>query len=994
MKKLTTSVLAVVLSSSFAMVSAQETQNDTTNIREVVVTGAMGIKKRQDAVTSSNKVVAASEITQAANPNAAAALTGKVAGLFISNTNSSVNPTMRINLRGNRTITGSTEPLVVIDGVASNMTLFQQLPPEIIESVNVVKGPQGSALYGPKGSNGAIIVTTKKGAKSEKIAFSLNSSVDISSIYKLPIYQTKYGQGWPGSTGINVDGTTFVQYENSVWGPAYDGSLAGQLLPQGLPQANNTFIMAKYAPIDEHLGLFFNNGVLTQNSLSMNIGGRDSYAFLTLNRTENDFIVAGDNMKRNSVNFKAGKKVGNFSIDGGVNIIDQNTKQTGANIWGNLIQTPTNVDVRRFSHGNANHGYTPYAYNPYWLRDNLRRTSNSTIINGLLGLNYQINDNISLTYNGNFLTQGTEGESWTNSFLAGKDEVVYNMPGTEFDGETIFTLGAREIASSYGKTMTKYWKYYGDIMANFNYDLNDDLNLKFAVGNNISDTKNEYMEVGGTNLEIPGWYHINNVLNVTPFSQLDMGNGRQRERSYAFFANLDLDYKGYLFLNATARWDKTSTFSVTPYETNVFQNKGYFYPSVGISFIPTKAFANFGGDVLNYMKLSASYTRTGNNGGIAPYAIDQTGLIPTGFPFAVGSYILPRAQYDVNLNPEFNNTLEGNISLGFFKDRITLEASAHQTKTSDLITKASTSTTSGISSLVTNIGDMTNKGYEVELGVTPFKSKDFEWKLTGSYTTYKSTVDALADGADEVALYTNSDYNVGIYAVKGQDMPVIKGTAYTRDPNGNIVVDEATGLPIVDSNYQILGKVNPDYILGFTTQLRYKNLTLSAVADYRTGNKFYSAMRSTFAFVGALEESANFDRTQGYIIPGSVVNTGSGYAPNTTPVLGDATYSNVVDYYGGVYGDIAENHVIDGSAFKIREIALSYKLPKDLLSSTFINSVTLGVYARNPFAWYAKSNRNYADPETALSSGAAGGFAAASQLPTTRTFGFNINFTF
>jgi TonB-linked SusC/RagA family outer membrane protein len=1002
MNKLTTSILAVVLTSSMMMVSAQETQGDslrTQDIREVVVTGALGLKKRQDAVVSSNKVIGANELNQAANPNAAQALTGKVAGLQINTTNNAVDSSTRVVIRGNRSITGNNQALVVIDGVVSTLSLFQQLPPELVDNVNVIKGQQGAALYGERGSNGVIVVTTKRGSKSEKIQFNLTSSIDISSVYKLPKLQSKYGAGYPGDTFDPTDynGTSYTQYENTNWGPAYSSALGGQLVPVGLPQADGSILQQRYSPLKDNVKYFFDKGVVYQNGLSMNVGGNDSYATLSINRLENDFLIKGDELTRNTLFFKAGKKIDKFRIDGTFNFIDQNTNKTSANLYAQALQAPSNVDIRQFAKSGIDGHWTSYAFNPYWLRDHYRTNNNTTTFNGVVSMGYDFTKNISLTYNGNIATTSSVNVDYNDQFKE-EDAREYTGTGTDFDGETYFSMGGSSaIISAYNKRQTKSWKYYGDLMLNFNYDLSDNINFKANIGNNIQDTKEDYTEVGGDNLQIPGWYNILNVLNPSLFS--DLNNGSYRKRSTAWFTNIDLAYKDFLYLNGTFRYEKSSALSVRSINTNEFKNEGYPYYSIGASFVPTKAFAGLKGDVLNYMKLSTSFTRTGNSG-IDAFQIDQVGIFPTGYPFGdLSSYILNTTPVAEDITPEFNNTIEGNLSLGFFKDRITLEGSVYQTKTQDLITNATVPSSTGYRSVLDNVGSMKNKGFEVELGLTPFKSRDFEWNLKGSYSQYKSIVTELSAGATEVTL-ANAGYGIpaSIVAVLGENMPVIKGIKYQRDPNGNIIVDE-DGLPVSNSNYEILGKVNPDYILGFSTSIRFRNFTLSAVADYRTGNSFISQTKSLLGGQGALEKTADFDRSQGYIIPGSVQNTGTAanpiYTPNTTPVLGDPGYSGVTEYFTGNYQSaIGEEFVVDGTALKIREIAASYRVPKDVLSGTFVNSLVVGVYARNPFAWYAKENRNFADPENSNTTGNAGGIVATSQFPTYRSFGFNINVTF
>lgn len=992
MKKLTTSVLAIVLTSSFAVVNAQQGDSvRTQDIREVVVTGALGLKKRQDAVTSANQVVNNAEITQGKNPNAVQALTGKVSGLQINTTDNSVNSTNRVVLRGPRSISGNNEALVVIDGAISTLSILQNLPPEIIDNMNVIKGMQGAALYGERGGNGVIIVTTKRGSKSERLQFSLTSSVDFTSVYKTPIFQKKYGQGWPGDAFDTTDygGTNWVPYENSNWGPAYTSALGGQDIIIGLPQANGQFLTENYSPKDKHIDKFFKTGILLQNGVSVNAGGSDGYVFLSVNRAENDFIVEGDNLKRNNFILKAGKKLGKFRIDANVNYLETKVSQTSSSLYSELLQTPTNLDVRKFRHSSPDASFSPYITNPYWLIDNNRGDSKSRLLTGLLNLEYKINDNISITYAGSATTGHSVGESHLNGFAMDRE---YSGTGTFLDTHPI-SYFKEPIVSSYSKSLGTSWRYYGDLMANFDYNLTDDINLKLNLGHNIQDNRSDNSQVGGTNLEIPGWYHINNVLSPSKFSELN--NSSFKQRSYAWFANLDLQYKDYLFFNSTFRYEKNSVISIIPTGTNDFQNQGFPYYSFGASFIPTKAFENLKGKVLNYAKISLSYSRVGNVQAIGTYQMDEVGIFPSGYPFNTLSSYLPRTtSYSQDIEPEFLLSKEASINLGFFNDRITLDGAFYRNDTDNLITAIATTSTSGISFLWDNIGKSRNQGYEIDLGLTPFKTKDFEWKLRGSYSTYETKILELESGTPEIPLLTSSSPNVGIYAMTGYDYPMIKGTKYQRDPNGNIIVG-ANGNPLATSTLEVLGKVNPDYILGFSTSFRYKGFTLSGTADYRTGNSFISRTKTLMGNMGSLESQADFDRSKGYVVPNSVQLVGGQYVPNTTPVGGAATYTAMNSYFASsTYLGVGEEFLVDGTALKVREIALSYALPKSILANTFVNSLTVGVYARNPFVIYAKDNRNYSDPETSASNGNAAGIADNGQYPTTRNFGFNLNVTF
>jgi TonB-linked SusC/RagA family outer membrane protein len=988
MKKLTTSVLAVVLSSSFAMVSAQTVRDTvkTTQIEEVVITGALGIKKTADATTSAQQVVGAKELNQAAAPSAIQALTGKVSGLKITNTNSSVSPDYNIVLRGAKSVTGDNQALVVIDNSISTAAILGALPPEAIESVNVIKGLQGSALYGSQGVNGVIIVTTKRGSKSEKVTFNLTSAIEVSQAFKLPIVQRQYGKGVQDESWSSEDygGTNYVPWENTSWGPSYSGALGGQMVPTGLPQANGQYIMGRYAPVKDHFSKFFENGVSFQNGLSINVGGPDSYAFLSMNRLDNDFVVAGDKLKQNNFLFKGGKKFDKLRIDGQFNYLSRVVNQTNGGLYDDILQTPTTNDFRVYRNSGFAGYLTPYAVNPYWSIQNERLNSTREYINGIVSLQYDFNKNINVSYTGNLSISKTEEENHNNGF---KDVITYADPNVAIP---------TGVASYYYNRNYTDRRYYGDLMLNFDYDLTDDLNLKVNLGNNIQDREYNARSVGGSGLIIPGWYSVNNVsslaLPTDTAAKEDggtMDNYNRKIRSFAFFGNLDLAYKDFLFLNGTYRYEQSSLFS-----TNIagqFDNKPYPYYSAGLSFIPTKAF-DFGGNVLTYMKIAPSYSRVGN-ANLGVYSVNPTANVASGFPFNVPSYTLNTSLTNATVKPEYFSSIELNAMLGFFNDRITLEGSVYQSTTDDLIVSSSPSSTSGLSTYTSNIGSSKTKGFDIDLGLTPIKTQNFTWNLHAYFSKSETVLESLSNGASQLAMFTYTSPAIGVSAVVGENLYSFVGSTYVKDPNGNIVVG-ANGVPLVNSALSVLGNVNPDYTMGLTTSFKYKGLSLSAVMDYRKGGQFVSFTKGLLAFTGGLEQTANQPREDGYVVPNSVQLVGGQYVTNTTAVY-SADYSGVVTYWtGNNFRRTGENLIVDATFFKVREIALSYDLPKSVLQSTFVNGITLSLYARNPIAIYAKSNRNFADPETSNRTGNLSGIADTNQYPTTRVFGFKLNATF
>ncbi len=1007
MKKLTASVLLVVISSSFAVVKAQEGDTlRTQKIEEVVVTGALGIKRKADAITNAQQVVGAKELTQGSAPSAVQALTGKVSGLQIQQTNNSVGASSRIVIRGAKSISGDNQALVVIDNVISNATVLSQLPPEVIENVNVIKGSQGAALYGQQGVNGVIIVTTKRGSKSERMQFTLTSSIEMTQAFMFPKIQTRYGKGYPGEptfTGGDVDynGTNYVPWENTSWGPAYDApGIGGQMVVTGLPQADGSWIMEKYSPIKNHFSKFFKNGVIFQNGLTVTAGGADSYATLSINRLENNFVVERDQLKQNSFLLKAGKKFDKLRIDGTINYISRITNETSADLYNDIIQMPAMNDIRKYRNSGVDGFLSAYTINPYYQVEHNRIDTNRDYLSGILALQYDFNKHINLSYTGNLTLTNTRQDSHNDGFVASR---VYQNSGTVLDGGTIQDYNSNTEFNSYYMNRTNSMRnYYGDLMLNFNYDLTNDINMKLNIGNNIQDNYRTSRAMGGTGLNYPGWYDIRNVNNpILPgdatggnaVDGLGFDNGTYRSRIIAGFANLDLSYKDYLFFNSTFRLEESSVLSTNFNGEN--HNKTYPYYSFGLSFIPTKAFAGLKGDVLSYMKIAPSYTRVGNTTGVPVYATSNVGIAPSGYPYPnLPGYGINTAQTFRSVQPEFMSTKDLNVQLGFFNDRVTLEGSIYQTDTDNLITSVGASNASGIASLRSNFGKTRMKGVEIDLGVTPIKTKDFNWNFRTSFAQSRTKVLELPGGVDEVNLaLPYSSVGIGIFAIKGSDLQTIKATTFQRDDQGRIVVG-ADGVPLQNTTLSSMGRVTPDYTLTFNTSLRYKSFTLSGSMDFRKGGKFASLAKSTLTFSG-LTEDTNFDRENGYVVPNSVQLVNGAYVPNTTPVNGSATYDAAAAYWSSTaLQRLGEPMVLDATAFKVREIALSYDIPKTVLSGTFVNSFTIGVYARNPFFIYAKENKNYADPETSYTDGNGAGIAIVGQYPSQRSFGINLKATF
>jgi TonB-linked SusC/RagA family outer membrane protein len=972
-------------------------------LEDVVFTGAVGIKKKRDAVTSTQQTVSNKELSLVSNPNVVQTLAGKVTGLQINTTSNGANPTTSIVLRGNRTITGNNQALVVIDGAISSANILQQMSSDMIESVNVIKGQQGSALYGEQGSNGVIVVTTKRGTSKSKIEVSFNSSVDFQNIAFLPMRQTTYGQGWvdgsydfgfPNATDPRNGNSQFVPYENGAWGPAFsDPKWANTIVPMGLPQANGQILTTTWNSKGyDNIKAFFNTGIVTQNSITVNSGSEDGYAMFNYSRTSNDFVVQDDVLRRNAFLFKAGKKFGKLKVDGTVTYINQSTSETDSNLLYELLQVPTNIDLNQFRNSGTAHNWTSYALNPWQVIKQKRDDATSDNLGAVLKLEYNFGKHVTLLNTANVQLNSTKSTSHNDGFnedytadyspymlsVSGGPTALYSSLG----GADMYEQSSFYISTNIGRSV------YDDLMLNLDYKLTNSIGMKSNFGFNIQDNYRTVTTQGGTGLKIPGWYNIVNVIK--PDNPSTLQNAYYQTRKVAGFANFDFDYNNYLFLNLTGRVENTSTVA-----------SSFFYPSAGISFVPTTAIEGMKDKkALNYLKLYANYSRTGNTTSVGPYATTDIAVVAAGFPYANNSSILafrPRTNgVDPKITPEFVTSNEAGLQATLFNNRVTFDGSYYINTTDKLITNATTSTPSGLQTLLSNTGKLENKGYEFNIGLTPFKSeKGFNWNIKAGYTHYKTIVKDISDGVDEVNLLSSS--SVGIFAVKGEEYPLIKGTTFATDSDGHVIVG-ANGVPQIDSTFKTLGKANPDFIINLSNTFSYKGISLSAVADYRSGHSIYSSTYNSMLFAGYTVDSAEFDRTQGYLFPNSVVNTSVPstpvYATNTVAI----TPANLATYYSTL-SSVGQNSIVDAATLKIREISLSYTIPSKFLKSTGITSCKFGINARNPFTIFLQNgkgmkNLGYTDPEASVSGNGIPGYSNVGQYPTTKTYGFNLNITF
>ena len=711
-----------VLISDDAIVNITLAPDNT--LEEVIVT-AVGIKRKPDEITTAFENVKAEEIVAANNPDAVQALAGKVSGLQINTTNTGVNPNTTILLRGTRSLSGNNEALVVIDNVISSASILSDLDPEIIASINVLKGPNGAALYGSRGGNGVIVVTTKKGENNKgKLSINLSSTLTIEDIAFLPELQDRYGKGYWGE----IDA-----FDQGSWGPEYDGSIQ----PVGLPFPTfNDFRYDTYEFKEDNIAAFFNTGITTQNTVSVTGGDTEGFFSLSANRRVTDGLIPNDEFKKDFLALSAGKTFGKWSFSTNVRFTNQKTDVTSAifdldnntilgGAYSQLSQVSSDVNVELFNSGDNSDHWTAFGNSPYWVKDN-QRFEEQSFRSDLSGeIAYEFNDNISSLIRSNVVTQSNQNIRYNNDYVS-----PYTITG---DG--------RNIQSSLRVRTSRERRLYTDIITNFNYKLTENIDLKSLVGFNMTDQEFFSQTAFGRQLTLPGLYTVENISGGT-----ENRDFTSKQRQQAFFTNIDLSYKDYLFVNLTGRQEWDSRLQSPGREIG---DIGFFYWSAGASFIPTKAFPQIKSDFLNKVKISGGYVKVANISAIQPHDLFDTGFSPSAFPYpsGVNSFIIPSSTFDNEIEPEFINTYEANLNLELLKKggipRITLDGSYSFYTNDNQILSASVSSATSVFSAGVNVGQTQTNAYEVDLGLTPLKNDDFRWDCFFRNFT-KNTIHALS----------------------------------------------------------------------------------------------------------------------------------------------------------------------------------------------------------------------------------------------------------
>ncbi len=957
--------------------------NDETSLDEVVIT-AMGVNREKRALSYATQEVKSEKLTQAANPNLATALQGKVSGVEVTPSSGMPGASAKITIRGARSFTGDNSPLYVVDGMPITSTADASrgldIDPNDIESINVLKGQAASALYGMRASNGAIIITTKKGkGAGSKAQITYNSNVSFDKISVLPDFQSTYAQGSAGKFSPTASTSWGQKIEDLSKDPAYGGDVSNKYSDAAKAAGQNTAGMY-YVPQRAAAGLdpwvvpqaydnakeFFNTGKTWNNSLNIMQGfEKGSYSF-SIGATNADGIVPSTGMDRYTAKLASEIKISDKWTTGftGNYINSKITKQTGANngIMATLFGAPASYDLKGIPSHILN---DPYTQNTY------RGTSGFDGVYWAIDNNVFSEDNQRFFGNGfaQYSTQLAENQKLTLKYQLGVDSYTTNFSDLWGYGHA----NGRGSVENYHYSVTEL-NSLGTAM--YNWQINDDLTFDAMLGNEIVDRTRRQDYAQGLNFNFSGWNHINNASTFSAAQSL------RQTRTFGTFANISLGYKNMLFLNASGRNDVVSTMPRN--------NRSFFYPSVSAGFIFTEL-ESLQNNVLTFGKLRASYAEVGQAGDyyapffeVPVYGGGFSSGTPIIYPIIDGgntvvSYVPSTVVYDPNLVPQNTKAIELGTDLTFYNGLVNLSYTFSRQDVKDQIFAVPLAGSTGSASYMTNGGKIHTNAHEATLNIAPFRGDDFKWDFGFNFTKIDNYVDELAEGVQSIFLggFVEPQVRAGI----GSKFPVLYGVSYLRNDAGQIVVD-ADGLPQAGEE-KVIGTVSPDFILGFNTSLEYKKFRLSAVIDWKQGGQMYHGTGGILDFYGVTQKSADFRSGDPFLFEEDAVKeVAPGVYEKNDIFIDPANAQNYFDVKNG----ISESSIFGTSFVKLREVAVGYPV-----FSTGKFKVDVNAFARNIILW---SELKGYDPEVSQGNTNMSGAFERFSLPGTSSFGLGVNVKF
>lgn len=950
-------------------------KEDANVLEEIIVVGALGVERVEKSIGYAQQNLAGDELSTAVESNLVNSLGGKVSGIQITNSSGSVGASTRVVLRGPTSITGNNQPLYVIDGIPVNNSNFgnasgfggvdlpsgiSDINPDDIESISVLKGPNAAALFGIRATNGAIVITTKKGKSGQGLNVTYSSTLTMQNPLLLPNYQNSYGQGSNPTYFEFVDGQNGTgDGVDESWGPPLDAGLefvqftsfinggSGQPLPW-VSQPDNVKNFFDTGSIVTHnlgfsgssdnvtyrfsAGMFDQEGIVpTTNFFRRNLGGN-------VNWTVNDKLTVGFNaIYTNS--FSSNIASGGYSADNQV----QQTVWSGRNVDFEALKDYNNLPLASSATGAAGtplNWNTQFQNNPYWALDNNKNTLDKNRLIGSANVGFQFTDNLRATAK---ISMDQFGQITTRRKAQGSNEAV--------NGE--FT-----------KILRTYKELNSEFLISYNVDVNEKFKFSANLGLNKMQRNSTFNYGQAPALQVDKLWTLDNLATGNTLITSDTTSERIINSVLGYAT---LSYNDYLFLEVTGRNDWASVLPV--------ENNSFFYPSLSLSGIVSDM-VNFE-DSINYLKLRGSWAKVGSTGALSPYNLSPTyslGQVGTITTAGVSGTL-----FNPNLKPESTTSWELGFETRFLDNRVNLDFTYYNTKSEDLLLPGEVSSASGFTSAWNNLATMTNKGIELQLGIAAIKNENFKLDVDFNFAKNENTVNEII-GIE--ALELQNYWGAFLRARVGQPYGTLEGRKFQRNAEGQIEINPNTGQPIISGKNEILGDIQPDWTGGMRLSADYKGLRLSALIDAKIGGEVYSMTHAWGRYSGILEETIK-GRETGIIVDGVYEGTNT---PNEIRVTAKSYNQN---NFGN---NVEESSIFDASYVKLREVTLSYNIPREWLKNTKINDVRLSLVGRNLAILH--KNAPHIDPETGFSADNSDQGMEFGQIPSVRSYGFNLNLKF
>lgn len=958
------------------------------NMQEVVVTTALGIKRRPKEIGYANTTIGSERINAANSPTLGEALSGKVAGLTIQNATSGVTKDVRVTLRGDRSITGNNQAAIVLDGQLVPQNTLSYINPSDIESITVLKGGQAATLYGSDGVNGALLITTKKGGKPQ-VNFSHTSTIE--KVAFMPKFQEGFGSGSDyGGTPNSID--NFRPFENQQYGDPFNGQLReqGRVLPDG------SYLQLPYSPVKNNRMDAFNTGYTMQNDVSLSGGDDRSRFFMSAQDYYTKGVVPNDRYRRDNVRFNASRQFGKFKASFDGTYAQDHQETTSATFYFYVLNTAAEIPLKNFKDWQTNkfageYYYNDYYPNPYFAADNNRVDARNNYLNGNASFEFKPLSWLGATYRLGTAITNTAEKDYTGQLIysaAVKSAQTHSPQFNDYNGRYYANTN---ILGGVTDAATMAQRINSDLLVTLDKTF-DKISTKLILGNSIQTRYQKTSSISSNSLVVPGLYNIaNRSGDLTGSSSIS------NQRKYGYLANLTVGFNDIFFIDASGRNDNTSVFFS---DTAAKSNYSFWYYGVDVSLSLTDAFKGLKSNMINFLKVRASYNLNRNDN-LNPYDIQPTYGNASGSPFGTVVGLTTGNTYpDPNLKPERVKTWEVGFEGTFWNNRINLDASAYVQRSDQQIISATVSSATGYTTYRTNAADLRNQGIEVELRGGIIRKKNFNWDVSVNYTYNTNKVLSIFQDLPRFQAASVSTYGF-LFAEVGQPYPVLKTKGFLNDGSGHTVVSQTDGWPVLDGNLHNNGNTLPKHSIGFGTNLNYKNFSFATTLEFRTGYSIYNAIGHDLAFTGSGAFTADYNRKP-FLWPNSVyVDAGGKYQTNTKLV---DEYWAWYDGYGNVgqpraYTQVGELFVTSGRFLKVREVTLSYTLPESIFSKTkAIKKVMISAIGRNLLTFLPKANM-FTDPEfsgLSTTSNAQGinSDGAINNAPPTRTYGVTLNVTF